>query len=105
MITQRQVAMLEPWLKDVQESEIPELRSLAAGIYRDYDAVRAALSTEYSNGQTEAQVHRLKLMKRQAYGRASVDQLRLRALHGSGVTHQQKLRLDQNKLPNQQKFI
>ena len=102
MITQWQVAMLEPWLKEVQESEIPELRSLATGIYRDYDAVRAALSTEYSNGQTEAQVHRLKLIKRQAYGRASFDQLRLRVLHGSGVTHQENLRRDQK---NQQKCV
>jgi transposase len=105
MITQRQVAMLEPWLQEVQASEIPELRSLAAGIYRDYDAVRAALSTEYSNGQTEAQVHRLKLIKRQAYGRASFDQLRLRVLHESGVTHREKLHQDQKKLPDQQKCV
>jgi transposase len=105
MVTQRHVAMLEPWLKEVRESKIPELSSLANGIYRDYDAVRAALSTEYSNGQTEAQVHRLKLIKRQAYGRASFDQLRLRVLHGSGVTHQEQLRQDQKKLPNQQKCV
>lgn len=45
MVTQRQVAMLEPWLKEVQESKIPELSSLANGIYRDYDAIRAARST------------------------------------------------------------
>ncbi|WP_420799354.1 transposase [Ktedonospora formicarum] len=74
-------------------------------MYRDYDAVRAALSTEYSNGQTEAQVHRLKLIKRQAYGRASFDQLRLRVLHGSGVTHQEKLHKDQKKQLNQQKCV
>jgi len=102
MVTQRQVAMLEPWLKEVQESKIPELCSLANGIYRDYDAVRAALSTAYSNGQTEAHVHRLKLIKRQAYGRASFDQLRLRVLHGSGVAHQEKVRRDQK---NQQKCV
>lgn len=102
MVTQRQVAMLEPWLKEVQESKIPELCSLANGIYRDYDAVRAALSTVYSNGQTEAHVHRLKLIKRQAYGRASFDQLRLRVLHGSGVAYQENLRRDQK---NQQKCV
>jgi transposase len=94
--------MLEPWLKEVQESKIPELCSLANGVYRDYDAVRAALSTAYSNGQTEAHVHRLKLIKRQAYGRASFDQLRLRVLHGSGVAHQEKVRRDQK---NQQKCV
>jgi len=45
-------------------------------------------------GQTEAQVHRLKLIKRQAYGRASFEQLRLRVLHGSGVTHQEHLKME-----------
>jgi hypothetical protein len=87
-------AFLGRWLKEAQESGIPELGSLAAGIYRDYDAVYGALETSYSNGQTEAQVHRLKLIKRQAYGRASFDQLRLRVLHGAGVTHQEKLRVE-----------
>jgi len=73
MVTQRQVSILSRWLKEAQESGVAELKSFAAGIYRDYDAVRAALSTEWSQGQTEAQVHRLKLIKRQAYGRASFD--------------------------------
>jgi transposase len=91
MIKERQVAVLPRWLKEAEACGIPELRSLAAGIYRDYDAVYGALETAYSNGQTEAQVHRLKLIKRQAYGRASFEQLRLRVLHGSGVTYQEKL--------------
>ena len=95
MITQRQVEALPRWLKEAEASGIAELRSLAAGIYRDYDAVYGALETSYSNGQTEAQVHRLKLIKRQAYGRASFEQLRLRVLHGSGVTYQEKSRLEQ----------
>jgi len=94
MITQRQVAVLPRWLKEAETSGISELRSLAAGIYRDYDAVYGALETAVSNGQTEAQVHRLKLIKRQAYCRASFEQLRLRMLHGLGVTHQEKLRLE-----------
>jgi transposase len=94
MIVQRQPGVLARWCQEALESGIPELRSLAAGIYWDYDAVYGALETSYSNGQTEAQVHRLKLIKRQAYGRASFDQLRLRVLHGSGVTHQEKLRLE-----------
>ncbi|GAC1652813.1 MAG: ISL3 family transposase [Ktedonobacteraceae bacterium] len=94
MITQRQVEVLPRWLKEVETCSIPELRSLSTGIYRDYEAVYGALETSYSNGQTEAQVHRLKLIKRQAYGRASFEQLRLRVLHGSGVTHEKKLRLE-----------
>ena len=105
MVTQRQVSILSRWLKEAQESGVAELKSFAAGIYRDYDAVRAALSTEWSQGQTEAQVHRLKLIKRQAYGRASFDQLRLRVLHNSGVTYQEQLRKEQKKMPNQQKCV
>ncbi len=95
MIKERQVGVLPRWLKEAEACGIPELRSLAAGIYRDYDAVYGALETSYSKGQTEAQVHRLKLIKRQAYGRASFEQLRLRVLHGSGVTHQEHLRVEQ----------
>ncbi|SRR5579884_44942 len=102
MITQRQVAVLPRWLKEAEACGIPEFRSLAAGIYRDYDAVYGALETPYSNGQTEAQVHRLKLIKRQAYGRASFEQLRLRVLHGSGVSYQEKLRLEHS---SQQKCV
>ncbi len=94
MITQRQVSALPRWCQEAESSGIPEFRSLAAGVYRDYDAVYGALETSYSNGQTEAQVHRLKLIKRQAYGRASFEQLRLRVIHGSGVTHEEKLRLE-----------
>ena len=90
MVVNRQVAVLHRWLQEAQESGIAELRSFAAGIYRDYDAVRAALMTEYSNGQTEGQVNRLKLLKRQAYGRAHFDLLRLRVFHRSQPTNQQK---------------
>ena len=94
MIVQRQACVLARWCREAQESGIPEVRSLAAGIYRDYDAVYGALETAYSNGQTEAQVHRLKLIKRQAYGRASFEVFRLRALHGSGVTYAEQLQVE-----------
>ena len=52
MVTQRQVPFLGRWLKEAQESGILELGSLAAGIYRDYDAVSGVLETSYSNRQT-----------------------------------------------------
>ena len=55
----------------------------AAGIERDYAAVRAALSLPWSNGQTEGQVTRLKLVKRQMYGRAKFDLLRQKVLHST----------------------
>jgi transposase len=80
MVTQRQVSVLSRWLKEVQESGIPELKRCAAGIYRDYDAVRAALATKHSNGQTEGKVNKLKCIKRQMSGRANFDVLRIRML-------------------------
>ena len=80
MVTQRQVSVLPRWLKEAQACGIPELKSFVAGIYRDYDAVRAALATEHSNGQTEGKVNKLKCIKRQMYGRAKFDLLRQRML-------------------------
>jgi transposase len=57
-----------------------ELRSFAQGLETDEKAVRAALATEWSNGQVEGQVNRLKTIKRQMYGRANFDLLRQRVL-------------------------
>jgi transposase len=57
------------------------LQSFATRIKEDYAAVRAALETTWSNGQTAGQTHRLKLLKRQMYGRANFDLLRQRVLY------------------------
>jgi transposase len=57
-----------------------ELRAFAKGLLKDAAAVRAGLSLIWSNGPTEGFIHRLKLIKRQAYGRAGVDFLRHRIL-------------------------
>jgi transposase len=43
--------------------------------------VRAAMSSQWSNGQTEGQVNRLKTIKRQMYGRANFDLLKARVLY------------------------
>ena len=83
MVTKRQEAVLNRWLKEAEGSGIAELRSLAVGIVRDFDAVRAALRLPYSNGQTEGQVNKLKTIKRQMYGRADFDLLRQRVLHAA----------------------
>jgi transposase len=89
MITQQQAKALEGWLQRAEHSAFPTLARFAKGLRQDCAAVRAALALVWSNGQTEGQVHRLKLMKRLAYGRAGFDLLRLRVLHGSGQKHQQ----------------
>ena len=69
------------WLSRAANSSIAALRNFAAGIQRDYDAVKAAISTDWSNGQTEGQVNRLKFIKRQMFGRAHFDLLRIRVLN------------------------
>ncbi len=66
---------------DARASGIPALRHFAEGLQQDDAAVRAALCSELSNGQTEGQVNRLKVIKRIMYGRANFDLLRLRVLH------------------------
>ena len=80
MVTKRQAHVLGRWLEEAKASGIKELQSLASGIYRDFDAVRAALTTKYSNGQTEGKINKLKCIKRQMYGRANFDLLRQRML-------------------------
>lgn len=56
------------------------LKNFALGLRRDYDAVKAALTYEWGAGQTEGQINQLKLLKREAYGRAKFDLLRRRVL-------------------------
>ena len=81
MIRQRQAEPLDGWLERVKEQGLRELTSFASGIRRDDAAVRAGLSRAESNGQVEGQITRLKFLKRQMYGRAKFDLLRLRVLH------------------------
>jgi transposase len=80
MLRKRQVEQLRPWLSAAQASDLKELKSLAEGIERDYDAVEAALRLPYSTGPVEGNINRLKLIKRSGYGRAGFDLLRLRVL-------------------------
>ena len=81
MLAEHRDMDLDGWLTQAQHSGLAELKSFAQGIRRDYAAVRAAFSSPWSNGQVEAQVNCLKLQKRQMYGRAHFDLLRLRVLH------------------------
>lgn len=81
MLRKRIEPAFDGWYKRVQQSGIAALKSFAEGLLTDEAAVRAALSSEWSNGQTEGQINRLKMLKRQMYGRAKFDLLRLRVLY------------------------
>jgi transposase len=78
MIRHRNEHPFDEWLKMCEASSIQACQRFAKSLSQDYDAVHAALSTDWSNGQTEGQIHRLKLLKRQMYGRANLDLLRIR---------------------------
>jgi transposase len=69
------------WLRAAAQSKLKEFVSFARGLTEDYEAVMNALRYEWSNGQLEGQVNRLKLIKRMMYGRAKFDLLRARVLH------------------------
>jgi transposase len=71
---------LDKWLKEAANSGIHGMRRFAATLRRDLPAVRNAISTPWSNGQTEGQINRLKTLKRSMYGRAGVELLRPRML-------------------------
>jgi transposase len=80
MVRNRYPLGLRPWLDAVIENKIPELAGLAKSLRQDFNAVFAALSLPWSNGQVEGQVNRLKMIKRQMYGRAGFDLLRVRVI-------------------------
>jgi transposase len=75
MLRARDIAALAPWLLDAGGSL---LASFGKGLSADLAAVRAAFTEAWSNGQTEGQITKLKLLKRQMYGRARLDLLRAR---------------------------
>jgi len=77
MLRQKLDADLDPWIACARMSLIA---SFASGIIKDKDAVRAAITEPWSNGQTEGQITKLKLVKRQMYGRAKIDLLQARLI-------------------------
>jgi transposase len=71
---------LDGWIAGVEADDLPGLHSFTAGLRRDQQAVTNGLSLPYSSGAVEGNVNRIKMLKRQMYGRASFDLLRKRVL-------------------------
>jgi transposase len=83
MVKERDGGPFEDWLKEALGCGIKEIAGFADGLRKDLAAVTEALRSEWSNGQTEGQVNRLKLIKRQMYGRAKFDLLKARVLYAA----------------------
>ena len=80
MVRARQPEQLDAWIGACKASAVTELKTFAEGLERDKAAVSAALSEKWSTSPVEGHITRLKLLKRQAYGRASLGLLRQRLL-------------------------
>ncbi len=77
MVRSRSICNLQAWIDAARDSL---MSSFAIGLAVDHAAVASALTEPWSNGQTEGQITKLKLVKRQMYGRANLDLLRARLL-------------------------
>jgi transposase len=71
---------LDAWIATASAGDQPDLRSFITGLKRDYQAVLNGLTLPYSSGKVEGNVNRIKMLKRQMYGRARFDLLRKRVL-------------------------
>ena len=81
MVRKREGHRLGDWMQQVAKSSFRDVQRFAQGLQRDKEEVLAALTFVYSNGQVEGQINKLKLIKRQGYGRAGFLLLRQRVLH------------------------
>ena len=82
MLREQRADDLDGWLERARESGLRAMRAFAISLGQDYAAVKAAASLPWSNGPTEGNINRLKMVKRQMYGRAKLDLLRQRVLAG-----------------------
>jgi transposase len=80
MLTGRHGERLNAWMAAVDEDDLPHLHRFVTGLRRDYQAVRNGLTLSHSSGTVEGNVNRIKMIKRQMYGRAKFDLLRKRVL-------------------------
>jgi transposase len=84
LVRQRQPERLDPWLKHATTSALQAVQRFAKGLYQDYDAVKAGVTLPWSTGPVEGHINRLKMLKRQMFGRAKLDLLSRRFLRTPG---------------------
>ncbi|MDQ3809331.1 MAG: transposase [Chloroflexota bacterium] len=83
LVRERRSGQLERWIADVQSTGPPELRGFSRNLHRDWMAVYAGFTVHWSSGPVGGNINRLKLIKRQMFGRANFDLLRRRVLLAS----------------------
>jgi transposase len=81
LVRQRQPDQLDNWLERAAQSALKAFERFAKGLREDYEAVKAGVTLPWSTGPVEGQINRLKMLKRQMFGRANIDLLRLRVLY------------------------
>ena len=83
LLVGKQADRFDQWRLPTEQSGLKELQSFSAGLMKDEAAVRAAMTYDWSNGQVEGSVNRLKMIKRMMFGRAGFALLKARVLHGA----------------------
>ena len=84
ILAERKADALRSWLERAGKSSLAPVRGFARTLEKDMDAVMNALTLPWSNGPVEGQINKLKLLKRQMYGRAGIELLRRRFLAMQG---------------------
>jgi transposase len=75
LMRQRLPNQLDSWLDKAKNSSVSLLRRFALGLESDYEAMKAGVTFSTNNGSVEGHINRLKMLKRQMFGRAGLDLL------------------------------
>jgi transposase len=92
-VRERRADQLDSWLARAADSPFVPLQRVAKGLRDDDDAVKAGLTLRWSNGPVEGHMNRLKMLKRQMFGRASLDLLQRRFLLAASGWRQHRYRV------------
>jgi transposase len=102
LLRSRCAERLEEWLTHAAQSTLRPFQRLAKSFRRDLDAIKAGLTLPWSTGPVEGHINRLKMVKRQMFGRAKLDLLASRFLALPQPLHQQAVHCDEKTPPTQQ---
>ena len=83
ILRNRESQQLEEWTAEAEGTGVTDMKGFVAKLRQDWDAVLAGLTLSWSQGQTEGQVTKLKLIRRQMYGRGNFDLVRKRLLRAA----------------------